>query len=63
MSVRLYVYDCVLRNEKTLPLRKATGSTSRSKQRKEQRENKILLSNPCVFNTFMLFPAILIQYL
>ena len=33
------------RNEKTLPLRKVTGSTSHSKQREGQRQNKILLNN------------------
>ena len=33
------------RNEKTLPLRKATGSTSCSKQREWQRENNILFNN------------------
>ena len=33
------------RNEKTLPLRKVAGSTSRSEQREGQRENKILFNN------------------
>ena len=34
------------RNEKTLPLRKATGSTSRCKQGEGQKQNKILFNNP-----------------
>ena len=49
------------RNEKTLPLRKAAGSTSCSKQREGQRENKILFKNPWVFDIFVLLPAMIMQ--
>ena len=51
------------RNEKTLPMRKAPGSTIRSKQKEGQTENKILFNNPWVFDKFVLFPAIIMQYL
>ena len=50
-------------NEKRLPLRKATVSTSRSKQREVQRENKLLFNNPWVFDVFVSLPAIIMQYL
>ena len=48
------------RNEKTLPLRKAVGSTSRSKQREGQKENKTLFR---VFAIFVLLLAIIMQHL
>ena len=51
------------RNEKTLPLKKATGSINRSKQRGGQRENKILFNNLWVFDISVLLPAIIMQYL
>ena len=44
MTFKIYGVLCP-RNEKTLLLWKVTGSTNHSKQRKGQRENKILLNN------------------
>ena len=48
---------------KTLPSRKATGSKSRSKQKKWQRGNKVLFNNPRDFDIFALLLAIIMQYL
>ena len=35
----------------------------KSQYTERARENKILSNNPCVFDVFMLFPAITMQYL
>ena len=51
------------RNDKTPPLKKATGKTSRSKQKEGQKENKILFNKPWFFDVFVLLPVIIMQYL
>ena len=49
-------------NWKNSAIEEGEGNTSRSKQREGERENNILFNNLCVFDIFVLPPAMIMQY-
>ena len=58
----LVTLKTVSKNWKYPAVEEDQGSVSRSKQIEDQRESNIFFYNPWVFDTFVLLPAIIMQY-